>query len=544
MKQIFNGIVSLTAVSLLATACIKETYPAGSTITGNQMANAPGAFETAVTTVTSTMVGQFTYGGSAYQPWDFGYPSFFFQRDLFGQDIIAAITGNTWYFRWYAITSQSANTNTVQLTWTYYYKWISNCNIVLNLAGEEPTPNQRIGAGIAHASRAMYYMDLARMFFDKNAPERGTVPIITEKTTLAELSNNPRAPWAAMWEFILADLDKAETYLENFDRTDVTIPNLSVVYGLKARAYLTMENWAEAERYAKLAQEGYTPTTNAQYTDRMTAFNTPTDGWMLGVQYRASDPNITQNDSDSNWGSQMFLEVDVAALYANAYGSPFKIDRHLYETIPATDIRKVCYLDFSLDGMAPDERTATLTAKYTDYPHCIDRTVNASERKYGGLILKFRAAGGEAGRANQYLATAAAVPLMRVEEMMLIEAEAAGMQTESRGVALLTAFGQLRDPEYNYESADGSTFRDKVWWQRRVELFGEGFATFDIKRLNKGIIRSYANTNHHQGYRYNTTDVPQWMNVCIVTTEQQYNLAIDNNPNPERPSADSPEYVW
>ena len=32
--------------------------------------------------------------------------------------------------------------------------------------------------------------------------------------------------------------------------------------------------------------------------------------------------------------------------------------------------------------------------------------------------------------------------------------------------------------------------QNELWWQRRVELWGEGFATFDIKRLQKGIIRS------------------------------------------------------
>lgn len=60
-----------------------------------------------------------------------------------------------------------------------------------------------------------------------------------------------------MWALILADLDKAEEYLQGYQRTDGATPNLSVVYGLKARAYLTMEDWPSAEKYAKLAMEGY-----------------------------------------------------------------------------------------------------------------------------------------------------------------------------------------------------------------------------------------------------------------------------------------------
>ena len=44
--------------------------------------------------------------------------------------------------------------------------------------------------------------------------------------------------------------------LAGYNRSDVYTPDLSVVYGLKARAYLTMEDWANAEKYAKQAQTG------------------------------------------------------------------------------------------------------------------------------------------------------------------------------------------------------------------------------------------------------------------------------------------------
>ena len=126
--------------------------------------------------------------------------------------------------------------------------------------------------------------------------------------------------------------------------------------------------------------------------------------------------------------------------------------------------------------------------------------------------------------------------------MMLIEAEAAGMQDEGRGKQLLEVFAKLRNPQYAYDAT--VSFRDNVWWQRRVELWGEGFATFDIKRLNKGVIRSYAGTNHYEGVRFNTETAPSWMNLCIVETETEYNKGIqENNPTPMTPE-DSPEHVW
>ncbi|MDE6205873.1 MAG: RagB/SusD family nutrient uptake outer membrane protein, partial [Duncaniella sp.] len=97
-----------------------------------------------------------------------------------------------------------------------------------------------------------------------------------------------------------------------------------------------------------------------------------------------------------------------------------------------------------------------------------------------------------------------------------------------------------------YQSDYATAFQNEVWWQRRVEFWGEGLATFDIKRLNKGIIRSYPNTNHGMDTRWNTTTPPQWMTWCIIGTEADYNLALSgkNNPTPVKPSGDSPEYIF
>jgi hypothetical protein len=223
----------------------------------------------------------------------------------------------------------------------------------------------------------------------------------------------------------------------------------------------------------------------------------------------------------------------------------------LYETIPATDFRKNCFVDFTLDDLDEDDCIEALKA-YSDYPEWVYETGYYGDYGYvGGLSLKFRLAGGEDGHDNQYIGFVVAVPIMRVEEMYLIEAEAAGMQNEARGIDLLTTFAKTRDASYVYgvhQDAYGNTstsaFRNEVWWQRRAEFWGEGLATFDIKRLNKGIIRSYANTNHVESYRWNTTEPPQWMNLCIVQTETNYNSSCTNNPTPIRPTSDSDEHVW
>lgn len=565
MKKIVTSTLAVVFGLTMTTGCIEEYTPQTSYVSEDQAADAPGSFQNFVNGITSPLVGEFNYSPTNMYPYDYGYPSFFQQRDVMGQDIVPE-GANNFYQSWYTCSIGLGPQYAIcQVPWTVYYNWIKNCNTVIQLAGEEPSEEQMSGVGIAYAMRAMFYMDLARMF----APETyarnlnaETVPIITESTTPGELTNNPRATNEHMWAFILSDLDRAEQFLAGYERTDITLPDLSVVYGLKARAYLTMEDWPNAEQYARLAQEGYSMLSENEYTDRKDSFNNVNNGsWMLAVTFDDNDPCILNNDADSSWGSTMCIEMVVGdgyCGYAANYGCPMLIDRHLYETIPATDFRKKSFIDFALDDLVdsdgePDESAIlSALAEYTDYPQNVYNTgYHAYGGGVGGLSLKFRPAGGEAGRADQYIGFVVSVPLMRVEEMMLIEAEAAGMQDEGRGIALLTNFARQRDPQYvygthneAYYNNNTSAFQNEVWWQRRVELWGEGFATFDIKRLNKGIIRSYANTNHMETYRWNVQTPPDWMNLCIVQTETNYNVACTNNPTPQPLSSDSEEFVW
>ena len=559
MKKILILLVVVSLGLTFATSCIEEIDPQNSTVTVKQAGDAPGSYDNFVSAITSTLVGQFTYSGNvSTTPYDYGYPSFFLMRDVMGHDIPLSYSGH-WYQTWYTCGSGLGPQYAVsQYPWTYYYGWIKNCNEVISLAGEEPDAEKISGAGIAHAMRAMFYMDLARMYAQKTyALDKSseTVPIVIETTALADLAYNPRATNEVMWAFILSDLDKAEKYIAGYKRANVYTPDISVVYGLKARAFLVMEDWPNAEKYAKMAQSGYTIMNKEQYTSRETGFNTPTSSWMFGVTFKPTDPNILLNDGDSSWASWMCIEVNPIVSgcgYAANYGQPPIIDRRLYETMPTTDFRKDCFVDFALDDLDEDDCIAALKA-YSDNPDWVYLTGYDASTYHGvgGLSLKFRLAGGKAGRDNQYIGFVVAVPLMRVEEMYLIEAEAAGMQNQANGIALLTQFAQTRDPLYFYgthNDAYGNTttsaFQNEVWWQRRAEFWGEGFATFDIKRLNKGIIRSYANTNHPSPYRWNTTSPPDWMSLCIVQTEGNYNFECSNNPVPIRPERESDEYQW
>lgn len=562
MKKTIYTLLAASAVLVPATGCIEVIDPQTSIVTVDQAADAPNGYNNFVSALTS-ITGQFFYWPSQQYPYDFGYPAFYLVRDVMGSDI--AYTYDNWWSTWaFCGVGLGPRYAACQMPWTVYYSWIKNCNTVIGL-GEDQDQEHATGSGIAYTMRAMMYMDLARMYAQKPYSESKTdltVPIVTESTSVSDLAHNPRATNEDMWAFILEDLDKAEALLTGYQRSNVYTPDVSVVYGLKARAYQWMGEWANAEKYAKSAQIGYTAMTGSQYNDRVTGFNTPNSSWIMGTTFKSDDPTILENDGDSSWGSAMAIEIfhagGAGCGYAANYGQQLAIDFHLYQTIPSTDFRKLAFIDFAVDDMydadgKPTAEAIELCSQYSDYPEELAAIPQAEAYAYGigGLSTKFRPAGGKTGRENQYVGFVMAVPMMRVEEMMLIEAEAAGMQNESEGIRLLTEFAKTRDPQYVYGKHNeaygnpaNSAFQNEVWWQRRVELWGEGQSMFDYKRYQKCIIRSYEGTNHLDGYQWNTDNTPQWMTFCIGGTEPEYNYDLIQNPIPVAPVGNSDPYVW
>lgn len=564
MKKIFSILLALIVSTTFLTSCIEEVDPQQALLTEEQYSVTPGAFESQVSALTSNLSGKPLYYGSASDAsYDFGITSLWLHRDQFGQDIVPAGPAN-FFIYWYgmAISYLGSSYALCQIPWTIYYGWIKDCNTAISMYKAAPTADKASGAGIAYTMRAMLYQDVVRMYaaapYCLN-PEAETVPYVDDESGL--VTSNPRLQFSEAYGKILDDLNEAEKLLEGYERPDIYTPDISVVYGLKARAYLEIEDWENAEKYAKMAQEGYAMMSEDEYLSRDYGFNSPNSAWMFATRFRDTDESIKDNDGDSSWGSAMIMENGFECGYAANYGAPMLIDRHLYESIPTSDFRKQMFVDFALDDMSTEAQAEALTA-YTYYPEQIQGAAAAASIGVGGMEFKFRPQAGN--YATKYIAWCVSVPLMRVEEMKLIEAEAAGMQEEGRGIQLLTAFAQTRDPQFvygqhneAYGNPETSAFQNEVWWQRRVELWGEGFATFDMKRLNKGIIRNYANTNHLANYRWNLEDAnelvtvhpdalyPHWMNYTIVQTETNYNKDCTNNPDPIAPVADSqPVSEW
>ena len=148
--------------------------------------------------------------------------------------------------------------------------------------------------------------------------------------------------------------------------------------------------------------------------------------------------------------------------------------------------------------------------------------------------LKFRPAMGECSDFN--IGNAGNYCLMRVEEMYFIDIEA---QVQLKGVEegkkLLKEFmTSYRDKKYSRNPSTMNDFVTEMMLQKRVEFWGEGILLFDYKRLDQGITRGYAGSNHAGVFKFNTEGrSPQW-NIVITRAEFQSNTAInDNNNNPD-----------
>lgn len=297
MKNIFKTSLLAAFVLFSFNSCIEEAERMDGYVTEDQVASAPGVFDSFVQGLTSDLVGSFKFGTS--YPWDYGYPSFFLAHDIMGQDIVPDSDGD-WYTAWYSCSvGLGPHYLYCQVPLTYYYGWVNDCNNVIGLYKADPSELKENGVGIAYAMRAMYYMDIAQIWgtlpyaADKDAL---TAPIRTDENSTT--THVARATNEQMFTFILSDLDNAERFIKDYVRENVYTPDLSVVYGLKARAYLLMENWEKAEFYAKEAQKGYTMMSEEEYLSRNNGFNTPTSSWMFGLSFKDTHDNITLNDGD------------------------------------------------------------------------------------------------------------------------------------------------------------------------------------------------------------------------------------------------------
>ena len=524
ISKILLGVCFASAFSL--TGCIDEIIPT-QTATEEQVTASDKAAEALLWAMPASLNKLATV--SEDQHYDWGYGSIMHIRDVWTGDLPVVSSGYNWYSNWEGNVAQGESYMYGQFIWNFYWHAVLAANKVVAAISEESASDAQKGMlGAAYAFRAAMYLDMAQMYeFLPNDVTTGaeveglTVPIVTEATTEEAARNNPRAPRDEMAAFILADLDKAEQMIPLLEVTDNVLPQLEVVYGLKARLYMWIADYANAKTYARKAidETSTQPMTEDQCLSTTKGFN-DISLWMWGSQLMSEDDLV--KTGILNWTSWMSNETT----FGYSSQEPFlMIDASLYGQISDTDFRKKLWK--APAGTTLDGETPFLSSSY-------------EEKLCEYASVKFRPA--EGNDQEPTVGAVSAYPLMRVEEMYFIEAEAAAHQSESEGRRLLTDFMTTYRDDAFVCNATGEDLINEIVLQKRVELWGEGLTFFDIKRLDMSVTRGYAGTNYRDAARFNTNGRPAWMNVCIVQTEKNNNAALIGKENPD-PSGKYPLWV-
>lgn len=522
--KIFKVLSLLAASGLLLTGCIEETFPMEGSATSDQIGASSTALEAALNGIPTQMSqGYYVYGDQTHET-DMAYPATMIAMTEMLGDMypLGSNSGYDWYRSYNVCTGMGSNSYPSYLTWFTYYRFIKAANDIIaavDIESEDTPDNLKGMAGVAYASRAHSYYMLSVLFeafendyTDVSAVKGLTVPFVLETTTAEEAKNNPRVPHDEMMAFIISDLDKAEGALENYTPSSRLFPDLSVVYGLKAKVYLWDEKYAEAAEYARKAIDECDgqPMTRSELTDVNSGFCKATSGWMWYLHYSAENMGNLCNFTgwmagEADWGYSSLTCPS--------------IDRSLYDKIANDDYRKPQFLD---------------PLKFGFYNYKTARDAAFIENSPAYLSLKFRCVDGD----WQNYATGAAcdVPVMRVEEMYLIEAEAVGVsQGVAAGVEKLTSFMKsYRQPSYSFSTGDLRTFQLEVLTQMRIEFWGEGNAFPSAKRLRPDVIQNYEGTNAPADiFKINFRGIkPNW-NMVIPTFEVDANPVLENTNNPD-----------
>jgi hypothetical protein len=543
LTKIFKTTALSLGAVLALSGCIRETLPKEGAITEGQLM-AGQAEVVAENLLKGIPSGLMTYV-SGWEHTDFGYHSV----GVYDDYACGLMVSNSWqignpagYCRFYPAAyswGYAPNSAMPSHVWYNYYPQIKACNDVIRVVGDNEALKHYVG--IARTYRAMMYIDLARMFEclyaenDNNPAYEAeqltvaglTVPIVDENLDEQGAKNNPRATREEMFKFIFADLAFAEDALAEYVSTSITNPDLSVVYGLYARAYLWLGGFEDglsgelpegkaayekAAEYARLAinEFGGAVLSEAEWTSVTNGFNSPASSWMWGLQHSV--------DTVINNLFQFTAHMALEASYGYAPLSQPGVSSLDYERLSDSDIRKklmkgpkTTYADFApYTSMSADEFNAL--APY--------------------VFFKYRPANGN--RTEYKAAGAVALPLMRCEEMYFIEMEAIA-HTQGNDVAMmqLIQFMQAyRDPYY---ACLTNNIVDEIIFQKGIEFWGEGIKMFDMKRLNIGYKAAYEGTNYYDSARFNLNGRAPWWTYCIPKDETDMNKAAamqGANPNP------------
>jgi len=519
-------ILALGATSMVS--CTDLTvYPEGDIITSEQkkavIEKIPGRLAADINGMYSFMSQQYGVLPASERDDDFGYPAVCLSQDLNGSDMVSTDDNYNWFSTASAFEDRTYTYANPLIRFALFYKQIYLANRILASIPDSTDKVQlKQYKGQALAIRAFDYFTLVQnyQFTYKGNEDKPAIPIVTNKM-VGDPSSNPRAKVSDVYKLILADLNEAIALLDGYQRTSKGLVDQNVAYGLRARVNLVMQNWAAAASDAATARAGYTFLSKASVS--APSFNSATaSSWMWALII--SPVNIT--NQYGCWPAK--LSSFAGNSYTAGVGCYKMINTLLWNKIPNTDVRKGWWVDASLKSPLID------SISWPGYTGQAIGPLNISDVKVPFLPytnVKFGAYKDVMGNGEN----ASDWCIMRAEEMLLIQAEGLAMSGDVPGAkTLLQDFIQTyRDASYTCTASTDLDMQNEIWLQRRIELWGEGFAFSDIMRLKKNIVRFNSNvvTNHPDAFKFNLASTDGWLLLRIPLKEISTNVGIPETAN-------------
>lgn len=480
MKTTYKFLPAVAALAFLGSCNDLDTEPMGGTVTSEQkeqvVANDPSMAEASVNAL-PVMTKQYcgVYGSSSVQS-DFGWPASMLMMDARTADMPSTTSGYNWFSGGQDYSDKNANNRSTGFMWGTNYNMIYSCNSVLKSIDPETT-NATLQYFMAQALgyRAWAYFNLAQMyqFTYVGNESKPCVPLITEENSdQAAVDGAPRATVEEVYAQILSDINKAIDLLKATgnikpaDRLGKQFMTASTATGIRARINLVLNKWSEAAEDAKyvIDNSGCVPYSIADVS-RPSFWDASDSSWLFAIDIESGEV-----------GNLHCWPGHFVTFYPGGYaqvGVFRMVNKALFESIPATDVRKGWWCDENGESPNVDAAHANVLYSYVETKEeaaYINVKFDSYQSMFSGMC---------------YLND---IPLMRIEEMYYAYAEATAM-AGGDGASILNAFVQTyRDPSYNF-TGSGQAVQDECWHQRRIELWGEGLAYYDIQRLKKSMNR-------------------------------------------------------
>lgn len=345
--------------------------------------------------------------------------------------------------------------------WEMAYQAISSCNQIISNADRLPEGSTDLLAQ-AHGLRGWNYLNLYHVFCPSytGAGEKGQGLFLRQKPGDAKGEDAPRSDLKTSMEFILNDFKYAYEHASNLN---VHFINKRAAALLVARTYLDMGKYDEAGEWADKVGSSYDGSDLMSPSEYQAGFNTPNAEWLWGFNFTSEKSNIyasipsfyhlaDSKDAQSGFGTPGYgTQTDAQYLEENGVNhmvgySTVRAAKSFVNIFGKNDCRALFpfYID-SNDGFVIAKYSSRSTLGVADYPMC------------------------------------------RLAEAYLIKAEALLKGThkdEAKGLEILNTLQQKRNAKVSTQLTS-----DEIWMERRRELYGEGFALPDIKRLQKPLER-------------------------------------------------------